>query len=317
VTQLPSLATLGTDQDVIVAGGQSPLVESTGRDLPTAGHGLAEPTISVIVPTFNEAGNIVVLLERIGSALRAAGYGPVGHTGFKPNRAPSREAGSSAGSSAARSTFEVIVVDDDSDDGTADLVMAKADGDDSITIVRRRNERGLSSAVLSGMERARGRVFVVIDADLQHDETKIPDLASAVLDGRADVSIGSRHVDGGGYGPFGRRRRLLSWTGTMAARGLLGVTASDPMSGFFAVSRRRHHDLVDAIDPKGFKILLEFLARGDEPQIVEVGYHFGERTSGSTKLSAGVGLAFVRGVIALARSGGLKRTVRRISAGDR
>ena len=230
----------------------------------------------MVVPTFDEAGNIVVLLGRLEEVLRGREY-------------------------------EIVVVDDDSADGTAALAGTYARTNHRVTVIRRVGERGLSSAVMVGLSAARGRALVVMDADLQHDERKIPDLIAPVLSGTADLCVGSRHADGGGYGPFGRRRRLVSWAGTAVARGLLGVPVSDPMSGFFALSRRRFDEVEAEVNARGFKILLEFLARGPEPVVTEIGYQFGARVSGSTKLTAPVVLDYLRAVAALAAGRGRRR----------
>jgi dolichol-phosphate mannosyltransferase len=178
-------------------------------------------------------------------------------------------------------------------------------------VIRRVGQRGLSSAVLAGMTVARGDVLVVIDADLQHDERRIPDLVAAVVGG-ADVALGSRETDGGGYGSFGRRRLAVSRLGATVARRVIGVRVSDPMSGFFAVSRDRHQQLSGRLNPRGFKILLEFLARGPEPRVAEIGYVFGPRGGGSTKFSWSVVGAFALSVIELAVA---RRRGRRSSAG--
>jgi len=195
--------------------------------------------------------------------------------------------------------YEIIVVDDDSADGTWRLVEERAAGDPRIRLLRRTDQRGLSSAVLSGMGVATGTVLVVIDADLQHDERKIPELVAQVTAG-VDVCLGSREAPGGGYGRFGRRRLLVSRVGAALARTLIGVPVSDPMSGFFAVSRDRYRELSGQLNPRGFKILLEFLARGPEPVVTEVGFVFGDRLSGSTKLSGPVIGAYLLSVAELA-----------------
>ncbi|MEL6985609.1 MAG: glycosyltransferase, partial [Actinomycetota bacterium] len=166
-----------------------------------------------------------------------------------------------------------------------------------------------SSAVLAGMTVARGDVLVVIDADLQHDERCIPDLVRAISDG-ADVALGSREVEGGGYGTFGRRRLAISRVGAAMARWAIGVEVADPMSGFFAVSRPRYESLSGGLNPRGFKILLEFLARGPEPEVAEIGYLFRQRTGGATKFDTSVSLAFMISVVELsiARRLGRRRT---------
>ncbi len=227
------------------------------------------PLLSVIIPTYNEADNIVIVLDRLRTALS-------GHH------------------------YEILVVDDDSLDETWRIAKSQGRSDHRIKVIRRVGERGLSSAVMAGMAQATGRALVVMDADLQHDETKISSLVQAVVDDGMDLCIGSRHVDGGGYGTFGRRRRAASWAGTALARGLLGVAVSDPMSGFFAVSRRRFELVGDQVNPCGFKILLEFLARGPEPSVSEIGYQFGARLHGSTKLNGSVVLDYLRALAVLA-----------------
>lgn len=219
------------------------------------------PVVSVIVPTYNETENIRLILARLREALTDHAY-------------------------------EIVVVDDDSEDETWRVAEALARSDRRIRVIRRTAERGLSSAVLTGMAAAAGRTMVVIDADLQHDETKIPDLVSAV-EGGADICLGTRQRDGGSYGSFKKRRRLMSWTGAALARMVLGLPVSDPMSGFFAVSRDRFDLVVADVNPRGFKILLEFLARGPRPVVSEVGYRFGERRHGTTKLNGSVVIAYL------------------------
>ncbi len=248
------------------------------------------PAVSVLLPTYNEAENIVPLLDRIATTMAGLAY-------------------------------EVLVVDDDSPDETWRVATVYGRTDPRVRVIRRLDERGLSSAVLTGMAASAGRTLVVMDADLQHDEAKIPDLVSAVEAG-ADVCLGSREAEGGGYGSFTRRRRLASRTGAILARGLLGVPVSDPMSGFFAVSRQHYELLAGRINPRGFKILLEFLARGPQPTVAEVGYVFGERFSGTTKLNGSVVAAYLLALADLAVRGRLARrradrSSRSVSAGGR
>ncbi len=223
------------------------------------------------MPTLDEAATIERLIDRIGEALAPT-------TGAPP--------------------FELIVVDDDSPDETWRIAQARADRDARIRVIRRVGPRGLSSAVLAGMAMARGDVLVVIDADLQHDERCIPALVAAI-DAGADVALGSREAEGGGYGPFARWRLGASRLGAELARRAVGVEVGDPMSGFFAVSRDRYQELSGQLNPRGFKILLEFLARGPEPDVAEIGYVFGRRAGGTTKFNGGVVAAFVVSVIEL------------------
>jgi dolichol-phosphate mannosyltransferase len=227
---------------------------STGSDTATAPGG---PALSVVVPTYNEAGNIEELLDRLGVALAAIDH-------------------------------EVIVVDDDSPDRTWELVRARAERDPRVRVVRRLSERGLSSAVLAGMAVAEGRALAVIDADLQHDEAALAEMATVVLDKEADICVGTRAGEEGSYGDWSRRRRLASWVAATLARLLLPVRTSDPMSGYFVVSREAYEAVGSEINPRGFKILLEFLARGADLRVAEIGYRFRNRTRGVTKLSGAI-----------------------------
>ena len=228
--------------------------------------------VSVIVPTYNEVENLPVLLERLRSVLADTGH-------------------------------EIIVVDDDSPDGTWRVARAEAVSDRSVRLIHRVGRRGLSSAVLEGMDAARGTIMAVLDADLQHDEAILPDLIAAVRSGRADVAIGSREAPGGSYGEFGPIRRLISFVGAKVASAVLGVGVSDPMSGYFALSSERYAAVRPTVTPRGFKILLDVLASGERPAVVEVGYGFRSRRSGETKLSGRVVLSFGRSVVEL----GLRR----------
>lgn len=233
--------------------------------------GVAPPSVSVIVPTYNEADNINLLIDRLDVAL-------------------------------AGSAYEVIVVDDDSVDETWRIVEERAAENPRLMVIRRRNERGLSSAVLAGMAAARGQTLVTIDADLQHDESCIPDLVAAVTEDGVDLCLGSREAEGGGYGAWKRRRRLASWAGATLARTALRVPVTDPMSGFFAISRDRYEQVGPLVNPRGFKIMLEFLARGPKPAVAEVGYEFAPRIHGTTKLSGRVVLDYLRALASLFRA---------------
>lgn len=227
---------------------------------------IAEPVVSIVLPTFNEGGNIVSMLERLDRALVDVPH-------------------------------ELIVVDDDSPDETWRIAQEYAADHPGIHVIRRSTERGLSSAVLAGMRAARGRVLGVIDADGQHDEAILPEMTDRVLAG-ADICIGSRAVEGGGYGEWSRSRRFASWLATVVAHMMLQVKATDPMSGFFVMSRDHYEELQGEVNPRGFKILLEFLSRS-EPKTEEVGYVFRNREEGETKLSRGVILDYLLALIEL------------------
>ncbi len=223
----------------------------------------------MIVPTYNEAENLPTLLDALGRAL----------VGFD---------------------HEIIVVDDDSPDQTWRLAQSRSERDPRVRVVRRIGRRGLSSAVLEGMDAANGAVLAVLDADLQHDEKALPDICNKILTGQADICLGSRQAEGGSYGDFGRLRRLISFAGAQMARRLLGIAVTDPMSGYFALSRERFDQTRHKINPRGFKILLDLLAQGPAPRVSEVGYRFRSRRQGETKLTGAVMVHYVLAILALA-----------------
>ncbi len=229
----------------------------------------AAPLVSVIIPTFNEAENIPVLVGRLEDALADLDY-------------------------------ELIIVDDDSPDRTWEVAQELGAHQPRLSVIHRTDARGLSSAVMTGFGAARGRTLAVLDADLQHDERILPDLVSAIIDDGADIAVGSREAPGGSYGEFGPWRRTVSWAGAQLARLMLRTPVNDPMSGFFVVSRERYEQVTDAVNPKGFKILLEFLATGSPPVVTEVGFRFGQRLHGATKLTGSVVVAYLMALLELA-----------------
>lgn len=218
--------------------------------------------ITVVVPTFNEAENIGPLIERILSACPET---------------------------------EIVVVDDASADGTAERAR-EIGRTRPVRVIQRVGERGLSTAVLRGLEEARTEVCVVMDADLSHPPEAIPALVRAVEEG-ADVAVGSRYVPGGAIDEWPLFRRLASKAGTLLARPLTPVR--DPMAGFFCLRRR----LLEGIDlkPRGFKILLEILARTGTRRVVEVPIRFEDRAAGKSKFGPGERRDFLRQVWALYR----------------
>ncbi len=203
---------------------------------------------TVVVPTYNEADNIGPLVERILAA------------------APG---------------VEVVVVDDASSDGTADRIRALAAAGHPVRVIERRDERGLSTAVLRGIREARAEICVVMDADLSHPPEMVPALIRAVEQG-AEVAVGSRYVPGGGIEEWPLFRRLASKMGSLFASPLTAVR--DPMAGFFCLRRASLSGL--ELKPRGFKILLEILARGRFRNVAEVPIRFEDRGAGHSKFSA-------------------------------
>lgn len=210
--------------------------------------------VSIVVPTFNEAGNLVPLTRSIHDVL--------GHM-----------------------DHEIIFVDDDSPDGTSEKAKSVAASDPRVRCIRRVGRRGLSSAAVEGFLSSSAPYLALIDGDLQHDESVLPHMIERLEEG-ADLVIGSRFTDGDKSNGFAntRRRRLSLWGRVWASR-LLKVQTTDPMSGFFAMRR----EFFDAVAPKlslrGFKILVDILtSAGPRPRVNEVPYAFRDRHSGESKL---------------------------------
>jgi len=229
----------------------------------------APPSVSIVVPAYRECANLRPLVERAFAAVEQAGL-----------------------------SAELIVVDDNSADGSVEAVRELAERY-PVRIVVRERERGLSSAVLRGFAEAGGDIFVVMDADLQHPPEKIPELAACIADGTADFALGSRYV---GRAAIGRDwpifRRLNSWGATLLARPLTSVR--DPMSGFFALHRDTWRRAA-TLNPVGYKIALELIVKARCRRCVEVPIVFGERQAGQSKLSLREQLRYLRHLARLYR----------------
>ncbi|MEZ5238152.1 MAG: glycosyltransferase [Microthrixaceae bacterium] len=217
----------------------------------------ANPLVSVVTPTFDEAENLPILIGRIHEALEGIPH-------------------------------EIVVADDNSPDGTWEVAERLAASDPSLVVLRRFHDHGLSAAVLDGMSVARGSHLAVIDADLQHDPAILPRMLEVLRSGEADVVVGSRESEGGGYGQWSLKRRFVSWVATGIAQLLLRVPTDDPMSGFFMLTRDSYEATAAEINPLGFKILLEFIGRNRDLRVRNVGYTFANRVHGETKLKPSV-----------------------------
>ncbi|MEH2193701.1 MAG: glycosyltransferase [Nostoc sp.] len=181
--------------------------------------------------------------------------------------------------------YELIVVDDDSPDRTWEIAQSLTQEYPQLRVMRRQQERGLSSAVIRGWQAARGSVLGVIDGDLQHPPEVLMQLLRNIEQG-ADLAVASRHVEGGGVSSWSVARRVLSrgaqLLGLVILPGVLG-RVSDPMSGYFMV--RRSAIANATLNPVGYKILLEVIGRGKVDQVAEVGYVFCERKEGESKVT--------------------------------
>ena len=232
--------------------------QSAGRGEAGVGLGRDRPLdLSLVIPTYNEAANVAVLVGQLTQLLE----------GVIPHR------------------YELILVDDDSPDRTWKTALGLTQTYPQLRVMRRRTERGLSSAVIRGWQVARGQILAVIDADLQHPPQVLTDLLAAIHQG-ADLAVASRHVTGGGVSDWNLARRLLSrgaqTLGLLLLPQVVG-RVSDPMSGYFMVQRRAIAGPI--LNPKGYKILLEVLGRGEVHTIAEVGYVFQERQQGASKVT--------------------------------
>jgi dolichol-phosphate mannosyltransferase len=221
-----------------------------------------------VVPTFKERDNVPLLVEKLAHALDGIDW-------------------------------EVVFVDDNSPDGTSAVARQIGEGDARVRCVRRVGRRGLAGACIEGMLSSQAKYVAVMDADLQHDET----LLSAMLEklrGGIDLAAASRYVAGGSAaGLAGARREQASRLSTALARKLLGVTLTDPMSGFFMMRRDRFEELAPQLSSQGFKILLDIVAtaRGSL-RIAELPLVFGERQHGESKLDTRVVLDFAALILA-------------------
>lgn len=219
------------------------------------------PELSVVVPTFNERDNIEPLLAAIRAAL-------------------------------AGIDWELIVVDDDSPDGTAELVRTLAQGEPRLRCIQRIGRRGLSTACIEGMLSASSPVLGVMDGDLQHDPGKIPEMLAAVGKG-AGIVVATRATEGG-FDAMNRKRQLISRFSSDISRVILRHNLTDPMSGFFLVRRDVFMGAVRSLSGAGFKILLDLvMSSPKDVKIAEVPFIFGKRHAGESKLDANVALEYL------------------------
>jgi len=225
--------------------------------------GAERPELSVILPTLREAENLASIVPSIARALRGEGL-----------------------------SHEIIVVDDDSRDGT-DRVIAELSRSLPVSLITRREPApDLAQAVLAGFGAARGEVLACMDADGSHDPEILPELYRAIGSEGAQMALGSRFAPGGSLDPsFSGMRRVFALLGRLSSAPLTGVR--DPMTGFFAVRR----DVLEAacpMDARGFKIAIEILATMPRDAVREVPIRFSERLAGSSKLSPRVLSVYVR-----------------------
>lgn len=211
--------------------------------------------LTVVVPTFNEALNVPLVVERLDKVL----YGI---------------------------RWEVVFVDDDSPDGTADVARTLATADPRVRVIRRIGRRGLSTACVEGVLSSAAPYFAVMDGDLQHDDSVLPEMVRRLREEKLDIVVGSRYLDGERTGGLdGGARRFISRFGGKVARLVLKAELTDPMSGFFAMSRAAFDETVRNLSQQGFKILLDLFASAPRPlRFAEVPCDFHARQHGESKL---------------------------------
>jgi len=188
--------------------------------------------------------------------------------------------------------YEIIIIDDNSPDGTGEKVSKISEKNPRLRIIRRLNEKGLSSAVLKGLDAAKGDILGVMDADMSHDENILVPLIEQVNKG-VRLAIGSRRVKGGGSNKWPWYRKLTSDIATRLSKSILNVALSDPMSGYFVMDRAFYEATKPFLRSSGYKILLEFFYKGQPEKWVEIPYIFKDRKQGYSKLGPRVIFQFL------------------------
>jgi len=219
--------------------------------------------LSIIVPTFNERGNVEELARRLTVVL-------------------------------SHVAWEVIFVDDNSPDGTAETVRQLAQKDPHVRCLQRVGRRGLSSACIEGMLATSSPYLAVMDADLQHDEALLSSMLVELRNGAVDIVVGSRYTAGGSLGNWSSSRAFISRAAGRLSQAIIGAELRDPMSGFFMVRREIFHQSLPRLSAIGFKILVDVFASSPQPlRFIELPFHFRMRHAGESKLDSHVALDYL------------------------
>ena len=218
--------------------------------------------VSIVVPTYNERDNVEALCRGLREALEPSW------------------------------NYEIIFVDDNSPDGTYDVVLRLGEEDPRVRLIRRPGKLGLGSAVSDGFAQASGDYWVMMDADLSHRPEDLPGLLAQLAD--ADIVVGSRYIPGGGVVNWPLWRRVVSRGASAMGRLIVGLHVRDLTSGFGAFRRDHMEQLLPTLSPKGFKLLLEIIAKSRGARVKETPITFVDRRYGRSKASAGEALLFLR-----------------------
>ena len=237
------------------------------------------PQVSIILPTYNESQNILGMLKLIRENIPKGVY------------------------------TETIVVDDNSPDGTGKIVEEyisniKKIAENTIDIIHRKAKEGLSSAILNGIQNAKGETIVVMDSDFSHPPQIIPKMIEAFKQSQCDLVVASRYITGGSIEGWTAKRKIISKVATLIAKKGLGVKTKDPMSGFFAFKKNIINEL--NFDALGYKFLLELLVKSNGANVKEIPYTFENRKLGSSKLDNKIILDYLRSVWKLYKNGKIK-----------
>ena len=212
------------------------------------------PELTVVIPTLNERDNIGPLVELLDAVLDTV-------------------------------SWEVIFVDDDSPDGTAEQIREISRGDGRVRCLQRLGRRGLTTACIEGALATSAPYIAVMDADMQHDEKLLPQMLAILKSDPVDLVVGSRHVAGGGIGGWDAGRAKMSAVAARLSRIICKAEIADPMSGFFMLRREVLDGALRRLSGQGFKILLDIVASSERPlRLRELPYEFRERQHGESKL---------------------------------
>lgn len=232
--------------------------------------------VSIVIPTYNESENIKGILHLIKEHL------PI------------------------NTAVEAIVVDDNSPDGTGKIAedyfeSLKEKTRYTVSVINRKTREGLSSAILNGIQQAKGKIIIVMDSDFSHPPQLIPKLVDVLKQSKTDIVVASRYLNGGSIQGWSLKRKMISKVATVIAKQGLGIKESDPMSGFFAFNK----DIIKGInfDAIGYKFLLEMIVKARGVSIKEIPYTFLDRQKGKSKLGPKTILEFTHAVWNLYRYG--------------